>query len=183
MLCCVQYHVDGLVQERCNSGVLAMELHLSCTNQSMLHWTLMNQESLVWSCILTSVENSITKCRRPRTTLFSITRISIPRNIVSLYSDQSPRFPIGLTSYPISEHWTQTTTELYWLPSLQGSLIPIPHIQNQMAASGNRHGTSHMAWKFINLFDKSASGHCWNWHSCTLSPLSKDYNSSEVCAC
>ena len=24
-------HIDGLVQERCNSSVLAMELHLSCS--------------------------------------------------------------------------------------------------------------------------------------------------------
>ena len=28
-------HVDGLVQERCNSSALAMELRLSCTNPSM----------------------------------------------------------------------------------------------------------------------------------------------------
>ena len=27
-------HIDGLVQERCNSSVLAMELRLSCTNPS-----------------------------------------------------------------------------------------------------------------------------------------------------
>ena len=32
------HHVDGLVQERRNSSVLAMKLHLSCTNPSM--WTL-----------------------------------------------------------------------------------------------------------------------------------------------
>ena len=29
-------HIDGLVQERCNSNALAMELHLSCTNPSIL---------------------------------------------------------------------------------------------------------------------------------------------------
>ena len=28
-------HIDGLVQERCNSNALAMELHLSCTNPSI----------------------------------------------------------------------------------------------------------------------------------------------------
>ena len=28
-------HIDGLVQERRNSSALAMELRLSCTNQSM----------------------------------------------------------------------------------------------------------------------------------------------------
>ena len=28
-------HFDGLVQERCNSSVLGMELHLSCTNPSI----------------------------------------------------------------------------------------------------------------------------------------------------
>ena len=28
-------HFDGLVQERRNSSVLAMELRLSCTNQSI----------------------------------------------------------------------------------------------------------------------------------------------------
>ena len=27
-----QHHLDGLVQERCNSSALAMELRLSCTN-------------------------------------------------------------------------------------------------------------------------------------------------------
>ena len=29
------HHVAGLVQERCNSNELAMDLHLSCTNPSM----------------------------------------------------------------------------------------------------------------------------------------------------
>ena len=28
-------HIDGLVQARCNSSALAMELHLSCTNPSI----------------------------------------------------------------------------------------------------------------------------------------------------
>ena len=28
-------HIDGLVQERCNSSALAMELHLLCTNPSI----------------------------------------------------------------------------------------------------------------------------------------------------
>ena len=27
-------HIDGLVQERCNSSALALELRLSCTNPS-----------------------------------------------------------------------------------------------------------------------------------------------------
>ena len=31
-------HLDGLVQERCNSSVLAMELRLSCTNPSISFW-------------------------------------------------------------------------------------------------------------------------------------------------
>ena len=30
----VSYNFDKLVQERCNSSVLAMELYLSCTNLS-----------------------------------------------------------------------------------------------------------------------------------------------------
>ena len=29
-------HIDGLMQERCNSSALAMELHLSCNNPSIL---------------------------------------------------------------------------------------------------------------------------------------------------
>ena len=38
------FHIDGLVQERCNSSALAMELHLSCINPSictcsmLLYW-------------------------------------------------------------------------------------------------------------------------------------------------
>ena len=31
----VTYHMDELVQERCNSSALAMEIHLSCTNPSI----------------------------------------------------------------------------------------------------------------------------------------------------
>ena len=31
-------HINGLVQERCNSNVLAMELQLSCTNPSIYGW-------------------------------------------------------------------------------------------------------------------------------------------------
>ena len=33
-------HIDGLVQERCNSSSLAMELHLSSTNPSIWHRSL-----------------------------------------------------------------------------------------------------------------------------------------------
>ena len=32
----LQYHIDGLVQERCNSIANALELHLSCTNLLIL---------------------------------------------------------------------------------------------------------------------------------------------------
>ena len=32
-------HIDGLVQERCNSSALAMELRLSCTNPSIYQLT------------------------------------------------------------------------------------------------------------------------------------------------
>ena len=35
-MCRPTAHVDGLVQERCNSSALAMALHLSCTYPSML---------------------------------------------------------------------------------------------------------------------------------------------------
>ena len=35
--------VDGLVQERCNSTALAMELSLSCTNPSLSSWDSRNQ--------------------------------------------------------------------------------------------------------------------------------------------
>ena len=38
-LCCREYYIDGLVQERRNSSALAMELHLSCTNSSIPGWT------------------------------------------------------------------------------------------------------------------------------------------------
>ena len=31
-------HIDGLVQERCNSIATALELHLSCTNPSVFQW-------------------------------------------------------------------------------------------------------------------------------------------------
>ena len=34
-------HIDGLVQERHNSSVLAMELRLSCINPSICHWSLL----------------------------------------------------------------------------------------------------------------------------------------------
>ena len=33
--CWCKSHIEGLVQERCNSSALAMELHLSCTNPSI----------------------------------------------------------------------------------------------------------------------------------------------------
>ena len=33
-------HNDGLVQDRCNSSVLAMELGLTCTNPSMYTYSL-----------------------------------------------------------------------------------------------------------------------------------------------
>ena len=31
--------IDGLMQERCNSSALALELHLSCTNPSMWRYS------------------------------------------------------------------------------------------------------------------------------------------------
>ena len=41
-------YIDGLVQERCNSSTLAMELHLSCTNPSI--WTVLvcQRSVLLW---------------------------------------------------------------------------------------------------------------------------------------
>ena len=33
------WHIDGLVQERCNSSALAIELRLSCTNPSIWSWS------------------------------------------------------------------------------------------------------------------------------------------------
>ena len=43
------HHIDGLVQERCNSSALAMELHLSCINPST--WALLHLISLA-TCLL-----------------------------------------------------------------------------------------------------------------------------------
>ena len=34
----IRLHIDGLVRERRNSSALAMELRLSCINQSILAW-------------------------------------------------------------------------------------------------------------------------------------------------
>ena len=43
--------IDGLVQERCNSSVLAMELRLSCTNPSKCTWFM--KKYLKWDrCVL-----------------------------------------------------------------------------------------------------------------------------------
>ena len=39
------YHIDGLVQERCNSIAKALELHLSCTNPSTWHHCYISQMS------------------------------------------------------------------------------------------------------------------------------------------
>ena len=39
---CLSIYIDGLVQERCNSSALAMELHLSCTNLSICGQNLVN---------------------------------------------------------------------------------------------------------------------------------------------
>ena len=38
--------IDGLVQERCNSSALAMELHLSCTSSSIYRWLSARQQYL-----------------------------------------------------------------------------------------------------------------------------------------
>ena len=39
----MQYHIDGLVQERRNSIALAMEFRLSCINPPMLYWIALQQ--------------------------------------------------------------------------------------------------------------------------------------------
>ena len=39
---CLRIYIDGLVQERCNSSALAMELHLSGTNLSICGQNLVN---------------------------------------------------------------------------------------------------------------------------------------------
>ena len=43
-------HFDGLVQERCNSSALAMELHLSCTNPSICKSDVFNWSVACRSC-------------------------------------------------------------------------------------------------------------------------------------
>ena len=35
----LQYHIDGLVQERCNSSALAMDLYLTCINPTIWNHT------------------------------------------------------------------------------------------------------------------------------------------------
>ena len=42
-------HIDGLVQERCNSNALAMELLLSCTNPSIYDTIEHTVQQLQWS--------------------------------------------------------------------------------------------------------------------------------------
>ena len=44
VLCFTWQYIDGLVQERCNSSALALELHLSCTNPSSHSMTLTKGE-------------------------------------------------------------------------------------------------------------------------------------------
>ena len=44
-------HIDGLVQERCNSSALAMELHLSCINPSISYITAASPR-VTWGIVL-----------------------------------------------------------------------------------------------------------------------------------
>ena len=46
------FHINGLVQERRNSSVLAMELRLSCTKPSIYAWA--SQNIMAWSVFKTS---------------------------------------------------------------------------------------------------------------------------------
>ena len=57
------HHIAGLVQERCNSSALALELHLSCTNpliwsssclESPVTWRLIQQ--FVWANITGNIK-------------------------------------------------------------------------------------------------------------------------------
>ena len=51
-------YIDGLVQERCNSSALAMELYLSCTNPSICAKKLSVYNGCLWTVIpLTSLAN------------------------------------------------------------------------------------------------------------------------------
>ena len=43
-------HIDGLVQERCNSSALAMDLSLSCANPSIWVWSWRCGCLVTWSC-------------------------------------------------------------------------------------------------------------------------------------
>ena len=48
---CAGYDIDGLVQERCNSSALAMELHLSCTNPSICtNHTVHHDPEVIFAC-------------------------------------------------------------------------------------------------------------------------------------
>ena len=48
----VQDKIDGIVQERCNSSVLTMELGLSCTNQLKWHISILSCITLRLSCLI-----------------------------------------------------------------------------------------------------------------------------------
>ena len=53
-------YIDGLVQERCNSSALAMELHLSCTNPSICAKKLSVYNGCLWTVIpLTSLAKQL----------------------------------------------------------------------------------------------------------------------------
>ena len=44
-------HIDELVQERCNSSAIAMELHLSCTNRSIWYTNLLWHDEALYLII------------------------------------------------------------------------------------------------------------------------------------
>ena len=57
------YYIDGLVQERCNSSALTMDLHLSCTNPSICgptEGTLSSGKCFLWGWGICSPDLNLT---------------------------------------------------------------------------------------------------------------------------
>ena len=88
MSCCHHdiQHINGLVQERCNSSALTMELHLSCTNTSIYPSYLME---LCLSCTNPLIYQSYFHVQIYPTDILSESLLSA-MFLMTLWGDQRP---------------------------------------------------------------------------------------------
>ena len=142
---CFHHHFDRLVQERCYSSALAMELHLSCTNPSIWRDYLCQGVITIWQIfgnsecwVVSQGQNMSCNIKRKPPCISVMELVSLSRNRIFISSDSIGR---GWCKIAIATKWYQLHTTdkcgFLFMPGItnQYTFVRYTKLVNKMGAA------------------------------------------------